>query len=125
MLYSSFSMCIAALIALYLDETYTSIYFCLLWLTSINFWRKPEYGMRRNIDKLLVYAGVFYIIYNLFILSTEFYKTMWIFCFICILFFDILERIYCYFGSVQWIIFHMAIHIYASMMVLFCIWDKL
>ena len=121
--YSSFSMGLSALIALYIDDGLTSIYFFLLWLTSINFWRKPEYGMRRNIDKFLVYSGVIYLTYMLFIISTEFYKTMWLYVFICVLFFDIVERIYCYFGSVQWIVFHMAMHIYVSMMVLFCLFQ--
>ena len=121
--YSSFSMGVAALIALYLDDGYTSIYFFLLWLTSINFWRKPAYGMRRNIDKILVYSGVLYVIYHLFILSTAFYKTMWIYVFTCVLFFHIIEHIYCYFNCVQWIVFHMAMHIYVSMMVLFCLFQ--
>jgi len=121
--YSSFSMGIAALIALYLDDGYVSIYFFLLWLTSINFWRKPEYGLRRNIDKMLVYSGMIYVIYYIFLFSNNFYRIMWINVAICLIFFQIAEYVCCYLNSTKWIIFHMALHIYVSMMVLFCMFQ--
>jgi hypothetical protein len=72
LVYSSFSMGIASLIALYLDDTYISIYFFLLWLTSINFWRKPEYGMRRNIDWTIAYIGVIIALFEICLLKNEF-----------------------------------------------------
>ena len=117
---SSFLMSLTALIAIYFDEGIVSIYYFLLFLTSINFWRKPEYGLRHKIDKLLVYAGVVYVfIYIYILLNKEFYRIMFINLFICVLAFNMIEYILCYLESTKWIIFHMAIHLYVSLMGLF------
>jgi len=117
LLYSSFSMSLTALFSLYFDEWITSLYYFILFLTSINFWRKPEYGLRHKVDKLLVYIGVAYIFYNQYLLlDKEFFRVVLMDMFICILIFFVIEYILCYFYSTKWIIFHMAIHIYVSMM---------
>ena len=117
---SSFLMSLTALIAIYFDEGIVSIYYFLLFLTSINFWRKPEYGLRHRLDKMLVYAGVVYVfIYIYILLNKEFYRIMFINLFLCILMFNMIEYICCYFHSTKWIIFHMAIHLYVSIMGLF------
>jgi len=117
---SSFLMALTALIAIYFDEGFTSLYYFLLFLTSINFWRKPQYGLRHKIDKLLVYAGVIYTFICIYILlNKEFYRIMFINLFLCILMFNMIEHTLCYFHSTKWIVFHMAIHLYASIMGLF------
>ncbi len=116
---SSFLMALSFIFALYFNEGYISIYFFLLFLTSINFWRKPEYGLRRNLDKMLVYCGVIYTLFFIYLLSGTFYKIMFLNLFICILFFQIIEYILCFFNSTKWIVFHMALHLYVSCMVLF------
>ena len=78
-------MALTALIAIYFDEGFTSLYYFLLFLTSINFWRKPQYGLRHKIDKLLVYAGVIYTFICIYILlNKEFYRIMFINLFLCI-----------------------------------------
>jgi len=119
---SSFLMSLSALFALYFDEGFISIYFFLLFLTSINFWRKPQYGIRHKIDKMLVYTGVIYFLfYTYILLNKEFYRIMFLNLFICVLCFDIIERICCYFNSTKWIIFHMTVHLYVSIMGLFII----
>jgi hypothetical protein len=119
---SSFLMGLSALFALYFDEGFISIYFFLLCLTSINFWRKPQYGIRHKIDKMLVYTGVIYFLfYTYILLNKEFYRIMFLNLFICVLGFDIIERICCYFNSTKWIIFHMTVHLYVSIMGLFII----
>uniref|UniRef100_A0A6C0D1Y3 TLC domain-containing protein n=1 Tax=viral metagenome TaxID=1070528 RepID=A0A6C0D1Y3_9ZZZZ len=114
---SSFLMSVTALVTLYYDEGYTSLYYFLLFLTSINFWRRPEYGFRRQLDQLLVYSGCLYVLYNVFlVLKTEFQRVTFISLFACVLIFDIIELLLCYFNSTKWIIFHMAIHLYVSLM---------
>ena len=118
--YSSFTMSLTSLIALYFDEGITSFYYFILFLTSINFWRKPEYGIRHKMDKTIVYIGLgytFFVIYML--LNKEFYRIVFINMFLCVLIFDIISRTLCMVNSTKWIIFHMAIHIYASIMGLF------
>ena len=96
--YSSFLMLLSFIFALYFNEGYVSIYFFLLFLTSINFWRKPEYGLRRNLDKMLVYFGVIYTLFYIYLLSGSFYKMMFLNMFICVLVFHITEYILCYFN---------------------------
>lgn len=120
LLYSSCTMSITSLFAMYFNEQLTAIYYFTLFLTSINFWRKPEYGLRHMVDKILVYIGVVYVFYNQYLLlNKEFYRVAFMDMFICIVIFFIIEHILCYFYSKKWIIFHMAIHIYVSMMGLF------
>jgi len=119
---SSFLMGLSALFALYFDEGIISVYFFLLCLTSINFWRKPQYGIRHKIDKMLVYTGVIYFLfYTYILLNKEFYRIMFLNLFICVLSFDMIERICCYFNSTKWIVFHMTLHLYVSIMGLFII----
>jgi hypothetical protein len=114
---SSFLMSVTALVTLYYDEGITSLYYFLLFLTSINFWRRPDYGFRRHLDHVLVYSGCLYVLYNVFlVLKTEFQRVTFISLFACVLIFDIIELILCYFQSTKWIIFHMAIHLYVSIM---------
>jgi len=114
---SSFLMSVTALVTLYYDQGYTSLYYFLLFLTSINFWRRPEYGFRRQLDQLLVYSGCLYVLYNVFlVLKTEFQRVTFISLFACVLIFDIIELVLCYFQSTKWIIFHMAMHLYVSIM---------
>jgi len=117
LVYSSCSMSLTVLFSLYFDDWFITIYYFLLCLTSINFWRKPEYGLRHKVDKLLVYIGVVYVFMNqYFLLNKEFYRVVVMDIFICVLLFFIIEHVLCYFHSTKWIIFHMAIHIYVSMM---------
>jgi hypothetical protein len=117
---SSFLMALTALISIYFNEGFTSLYYFLLFLTSINFWRKPQYGLRYKIDKMLVYAGVVYVlIYIYILLNKEFYRIMFINLFLCVLMFYMIEHTLYYFNSTKWIVFHMAIHLYVSMMGLF------
>lgn len=120
LVYSSCLMSLTALVALYYDDDITSIYYFLIFLTSINFWRKPEYGLRHKIDKCMVYLLCIYGLYNIYLLlNNDFYREMLTYSGICIIVFFILEHILCYFKSTKWIIFHMALHIYVTFTGLF------
>jgi hypothetical protein len=120
LVYSSCLMSLTALVALYYDEDITSIYYFLIFLTSINFWRKPEYGLRHKIDKCIVYALSTYLLYNVYLLlNKEFYREMLINLGICIIIFFALEHVLCYFKSTKWIILHMTLHIYVTIAGLF------
>jgi hypothetical protein len=114
---SSFLMSGTALVTLYYDDGVTSLYYFLLFLTSINFWRRPEHGFRRQLDQVLVYSVCLYVFYNVFlVLKTEFQRVTFISLFLSVLLFDVAEIVLCYFNSTKWIIFHMAIHLYVSIM---------
>jgi hypothetical protein len=112
--YSSFSMGVSAFIAYIMNDLYITVYFLLLFLTSINHWRKPEYGLRRNIDLTVVGFGFFYALLKIFLLKDEFHRVFLFILGICIIFFFTIEHILEYLDSPKWIIFHMALHIYAS-----------
>ena len=121
--YSSFSMLLSCTIAIIMNEPYVTTYFLLLFLTSINYWRRPEYGIRRNIDLFVVYAGVFITFWQACLLKNEFCRFMFLSLFLNAAFFYIIEQILCYCRCVTWIIFHMAIHIYESLAALFVIFN--
>ena len=114
--YSSFSMLIATII-------YISVYLLLLFLTSINHWRKPEYGLRRNIDLTIVLIGIFYTLFKVCLLKDEFHRVGILILAFCSLLFFILEYVLSYLDSPKWIIFHMTLHIYVSCGAILMIFD--
>lgn len=115
--YSSFSMGISAFIAHIMNDLYITVYLILLFLTSINLWRQPEYGIRRNIDVTMVSIGWGYSLLKLFLLNEEFNQAIILSLGICIIFFYAFEHLLYYVDSPKWIVFHMALHMYAS-----CAW---
>lgn len=121
--YSSFSMGVSAFIAYIMNDLYITAYLILLCLTSINHWRKPEYGLRRNIDLTVVSIGFFYVLFKLFLLKDEFHRVGLIILGICSILMYIFEYVLEYLDSPKWIIFHMTLHIYASCASLLMIFD--
>ena len=120
---SSFSMLISAIIAVIINDVYVTLYFFILFLTSINYWRKPEYGLRRNIDLFVVNCGIILVFYQVCLLKNEFCRFMFLSLAFCSLIFYIIEHILTYFNNLQWIIFHMTIHLYMSLTALFVIFN--
>ena len=112
--YSSFSMLIATIISYIMNDIYVTSYFLVLFITSINYWRRPEYGLRRDIDMFMVKFGFCALLWQLCLLKSEFSRYILVSIFLCSIFFYIIEHILVYLKSVKWIVFHMAIHIYAS-----------
>ncbi len=112
--YSSFMIGISSCIAFYMQDTILTIFLFLLFLTSINYWRKPEYGIRRQIDMTLCGITLFYFVTIAFLFLPEFNRVMYINTSICVGVFYLFEYILCYLKSVKWIVFHMAMHIYLS-----------
>jgi hypothetical protein len=112
--FSSFSMGVSAFIAYIMNDVYITVYLILLFLTSINHWRKPEYGLRRNIDLSVVFIGACYATLKIFLLKDEFHRVGLIILAFCGIVFYSIEWILSYLDSPKWIIFHMTLHIYAS-----------
>jgi hypothetical protein len=123
LLYSSCTIGISSVIAYIMDDVYISLYLLILFLTSINFWRKPEYGLRRNIDLTVVYMYALYTILNIFLLKDEFHRVILLIVFLSVNLYNVVEQILYYFGSPKWIIFHMAMHIYVSFGIFFVLLD--
>jgi hypothetical protein len=112
--YSSFMIGISACIAFYMQDTILMIFLFLLFLTSINYWRKPEYGLRRQIDMTLCGICTFYFVTVAFLFLPEFNRVMYVNTAICVGVFYIFEYVLSYKRSVKWIVFHMAMHIYTA-----------
>jgi hypothetical protein len=112
--YSSFMIGISSCLAYYMQDTILTIFLFLLFLTSINYWRKPELGLRRQIDMFLCGFCTIYFIVVSFLFLPEFNRIMYINTAICVGIFYICEYVLCFFKSVKWIIFHMAMHIYTA-----------
>ncbi len=121
--YSSFSMLISAIIAIIINDLYVTVYFLLLFLTSINYWRRPEYGLRRNIDLFVVNCGVIIVFWQVCLLKDEFCQYIFLCLCACSVVFYIIEHILQHYDNLQWIIFHMAIHLYVSLSALFVIFN--
>ena len=121
--YSSFSMLISAIIAIIINDLYVTIYFFILFLTSINYWRRPEYGLRRNIDLFVVNCGVIIVFWQVCLLKDEFCRFVFLGMSACSVVFYIIENILQHYNSLQWIIFHMTIHLYVSLSALFVVFN--
>ena len=121
--YSSFSMGLAMIISYIMNDLYVSLYFLFLFLSSINHWRRPEYGIRRNIDLLIVYIGCAFTILRVCVLKNEFNRYIVLSMLFCIVIFYFFEYILIYFNSNKWVLLHMTIHLYSSLLILFVLFD--
>ena len=121
--YSSFSMVLAMIISYIMNDLYISLYFLFLFLSSINHWRRPEYGMRRNIDLFIVYLGCAFTILKVCVLKNEFNRYIVLSMLFCMIIFYFLEYLLVYFNSNKWVLLHMTIHLYSSLLILFVLFD--
>lgn len=121
--YSSMSIFLASIIAYIMDDKYITIYLLFLFISSINHWRRPEYGIKRNIDLFLVYFGIAAGLIKASLLKSEFNRVMILSILLCCIIFYIIEFIMVYFNSNLWIVLHMTIHMYGAFCVLYIICD--
>ena len=113
MIYSSFSLLAASIVAYMEHDITIAIYFLLLFLTSVNYWRHADYGIRRDVDMFLAKISFLLFVWKMSI-SDEFQMIYLLSYYICGLSFYAIEQILVYYNNIKWIIFHMAIHIYIS-----------
>jgi len=124
LLCSSFFMLFSSVICYIKNDIYKFIYYIILFLTSINFWRDPIHGLRRNTDICVVYLGVIFTMSQLYLLKNDFYMYCVVSMVFCCLMFYIMEIICVKYNSNKWIIFHMTLHLYASLLVVFILFDS-
>lgn len=60
---SSFTTCFSVALAAQYELWTCAAFALLVLLTSINYWRHPVHGWRRNVDMLAVFVGMSYHIY--------------------------------------------------------------
>jgi len=112
--YSSFLLGFSSCISFYFQDYYTFLFMFVLFLSSIQFWRKPDYGLQRDIDMFLCKCIAVYFYMNTLCFYDEFCRTIYIYVFICLFLFLIIEWILFSLKHKKWIIFHMTIHIYVA-----------
>jgi hypothetical protein len=120
---SSFFMLFASIISYIKNDIYKGIYYIILFITSINFWRDPIHGLRRNMDLSIVYFGVLFTLTQLYLLKDDFYMYCILSMCLCCLVFYIMEFICVTYLSNKWVIYHMTLHLYASLIVVFILFD--
>ena len=117
--YTSFLFLPSSLVALYMEDRSLTFVYSLLCITSINFWRNPQYGIRRNVDMLLCKIGVVFLVLHACFYQTEFSRCMSLSLLLCITIFYVISLVLAYCAHAMWIVFHAAIHIYCAFCVLF------
>ena len=120
---SSFCMLFSIIICYITNNFYNGLYYSILFLTSINFWRNPEYGLRRNIDKTVVFLGIPFTLSQLHLIKNEFYIYSLLSMCICLNVFYFIELILIKFNSNKWVIFHLTIHLYSALLILFILFE--
>jgi hypothetical protein len=108
---SSSFMGLSALTLFYLEQYTFSFFMGILCLTSLNHWRKYEYkGWRQRIDLFWVKVCVVFYWIKLFQKNQEFHYAFSGSLLLCLLFFFAVSESW----IKQWVVFHMAIHLYVS-----------
>ena len=102
-----------------------TIYYLLVFITSINYWRNPEEGIRKTIDLFFVYIGCILCLIKIYSFKDEFNMYVALCLYFCIIIFYIIEFILAYFNCNKWVIFHMSLHIYCSLIGLIIIYDSI
>jgi hypothetical protein len=111
--YTSFLFLICSFLIFLYDSFLSSIIIFILFLSSINHWKRPDNNIIKRIDMIIVkIIGVLYIINSFY--KDEFYRVLTTNIAISILIFYIMEFVLDFYKNRQWIIFHMAMHIYGA-----------
>ena len=111
--YTSFLFLLTSILNLFNKEFYYSIFNFLLFLTSVLHWNDPYNIIFKTIDLFIVkVVGFFYLINSFYI--NEFDREFFTSIALCIIIFYFIEHVLDFYKNYQWIIFHMAIHIYGA-----------
>jgi len=120
--YSSFLIGISSTVSLFYQDTLTFLFMFIMFLSSIHFWYKPEYGIRRDMDMFLCKLITLYFFGITIYFYGEYYQMVYLNALYTILFFYLCETILYACKNKKWIVFHMAIHFYFSMLVPFILY---
>jgi hypothetical protein len=112
--YSSFLFLFASIVSYTFQDVLSSLVFLALFITSINHWRYPCYGISRTIDMACcVMIAVYSYLVFLFNYS-PFYLIFFEFVFINVVLLLFLEWFLYLEQNPFWVIVHLIVHIYTS-----------
>jgi hypothetical protein len=120
--YSSFLIGAASFVSLYYQDTLTFIFMFVMFISSIHFWRKPDYGLARDLDMFLCKIMSVYFFGVTVYFYGEYYQAVYIINMINILFLYMGELIFYAYKNKKWIIFHMSMHFYFAFFVPFVLY---
>lgn len=112
--YSSFLIGMSSFVSFYYQDYISFFFIFLLFLSSIHFWSRPDYGIERDIDMFLCKSIAIYFYMNTLCYYDEYCRTFILNYFICVFLFYMIELVLYSLKNKKWIIFHMAIHFYVS-----------
>ena len=111
--YTSFLFLISSFFIFFYDSFLSSIIIFILFLSSINHWKQPDNFTIKIIDMIIVkIIGVLYTINSFY--KDEFWRVLSSNISISIIIFYIIEHVLDFYKNKQWVIFHMAMHIYGA-----------
>jgi hypothetical protein len=113
--YTSFLFLVSTLFNYFYNYFYSCIFNFLLFLTSILHWNNPNNRFLKRIDLIMVkMITVFYIINTFY--KNEFEREFLSNLGLSIIIFYFIEKVLDFYQNSQWVIFHMAIHIYSALL---------
>ena len=113
LVYTSFLFLLSSILSFFYNSIYSTLIIFLLFLSSINHWNNPNNKIIKIIDLFIVkIIGILYVIKSFY--KEEFYRVFATNIAISIIIFYMIEHILDFYKNNQWVIFHMALHIYAS-----------
>jgi len=110
--YTSFLFLLSSFLIFFYDSLLSSIIIFILFLTSVNHWKRPDNNIIKILDLIIVkLVGFLYLINSFY--KDEFYRVLSMNVAISMVMFYVIEHILDFYENNQWIIFHMSVHIYA------------
>lgn len=120
--YSSFLIGGSSFVSLYYQDTLTFLFMFIMFISSIRFWYKPDYGWVRDIDMCLCKIMAVYFFGITLYFYGEYYQFVYLNTLYSILFFYACELVCYACKNKKWIIFHMAMHFYFAIFVPFILY---
>jgi hypothetical protein len=113
--YTSFLFLVSTLFNYFYNYFYSCIFNFLLFLTSILHWNNPNNRFLKRIDLIMVKMITLFYIINTFY-KNEFEREFLSNLGLSIIIFYFIEKVLDFYQNSQWVIFHISIHIYGSLL---------
>ena len=115
--YTSFLFLLSSIFSYFYNSFYYSIFNFLLFLPSVIHWNDPDNVIFKRIDLFMVkIISLFYLINSFY--KNEFDRELLFSLSLSIIIFYFIEHVLDFYKNNQWVIFHMAIHIYATLILI-------
>jgi hypothetical protein len=112
--HTSYLIGASSLISYGYQDYATFMYMFCLFLTSINYWNNPSYGIGRNVDLFLAKFINVYFYGTTLLYCDEYSHEMFMNILYHVSFLYFLEHLFIYYQNPKWIVLHMMIHIHVS-----------